>query len=91
MNKNTFKILSGLVVLFILIFVIIQIGYYVHDKVTKNKNSADYINTNYTIIVIDSCEYVRYDYPISIAHKGNCKYCLQRQKIESEQMLNNLK
>jgi hypothetical protein len=47
------------------------------------KNST---NNNFDTIVIDSCEYLRYDSGVfetrvySITHKGNCKYCLERSK-----------
>lgn len=40
---------------------------------------------NYTIKVVDSCEYIECDYGIfdqrvySLTHKGNCKYCASRQ------------
>lgn len=40
----------------------------------------------FTIEVIDSCQYIVYDYGIadqrvySITHKGNCKYCQKRLK-----------
>lgn len=32
----------------------------------------------YKIIVIDSCEYLRGNY--QLAHKGNCRYCIERNK-----------
>lgn len=32
----------------------------------------------YKIIVIDSCEYIQYSY--GFAHKGNCRFCLERNK-----------
>ena len=41
---------------------------------------------NYTIKVIDSCEYIECDYGIfdqrvySLTHKGNCKFCKERNK-----------
>lgn len=41
---------------------------------------------DFDIKVIDSCEYIEYDYGFgdqrvySLTHKGNCKYCLQRNK-----------
>jgi hypothetical protein len=43
-------------------------------------------NGDYVIKVIDSCEYIEYDYGIldnrvyGITHKGNCKFCLERIK-----------
>nr|WP_317632984.1 hypothetical protein [uncultured Flavobacterium sp.] len=45
---------------------------------TKTRN-GDYITK-----VIDSCEYIEYDYGIfdqrvySLTHKGNCKFCVER-------------
>jgi hypothetical protein len=32
----------------------------------------------YEVLVIDSCEYFRSAY--ILAHKGNCKFCLERNK-----------
>ena len=43
--------------------------------------SGDYVTK-----VIDSCEYIEYDYGIfdqrvySLTHKGNCKFCAERSK-----------
>lgn len=41
----------------------------------------------YSIVVIDSCEYIEVSYAIgtqggyySLTHKGNCKYCKSRNK-----------
>ncbi len=36
----------------------------------------------FTIITIDSCEYLlaRYDRSRMISHKGNCKFCAERSK-----------
>jgi len=34
-------------------------------------------NSTYTIVTIDSCEYILFDRGIS--HKGNCKYCKARR------------
>ena len=36
----------------------------------------------FTIITIDSCEYLlaRYDRSRMITHKGNCKFCAERSK-----------
>lgn len=41
---------------------------------------------DYNIKVIDNCEYIEYDAGVgqssvySLTHKGNCKFCLQRQE-----------
>lgn len=49
----------------------------------------------YDVIEIDSCEYIMASNPklvagrkvISIAHKGNCKYCKERNSTESKQKI----
>ena len=36
---------------------------------------------DYTVIVFDSCEYIKYrthNGYYGVAHKGNCKYCKER-------------
>ena len=33
---------------------------------------------NYGIVIIDSCEYIIYGRKLT--HKGNCKYCIERNK-----------
>lgn len=44
------------------------------------------VDGDFTIKTIDSCEYIEYDYGIfeqrvySLTHKGNCKYCITRNK-----------
>ena len=43
---------------------------------------------DFKVKIIDSCEYIEYDYGIfdqrvySITHKGNCKFCIERQKLK---------
>lgn len=43
------------------------------------------------IIVIDNCEYIIIDestaYTRGITHKGNCKYCQERNKVVDENQL----
>lgn len=49
----------------------------------------------YDVIEIDSCEYIMASNPkrvarrkvISIAHKGNCKYCKERNSTEIKQKI----
>jgi hypothetical protein len=44
------------------------------------QNNADL--TDMKVVVIDSCEYIQYhtfNYE-AITHKGNCKYCVEREK-----------
>lgn len=50
----------------------------------------------YDVIEIDSCEYIMVQsktygidiYVTSIAHKGNCKYCKERNSTEFKQKIN---
>ena len=52
------------------------------QPIGESKTETD---KNYTIKVIDSCEYIECDYGIfdqrvySLTHKGNCKFCEDRQ------------
>ena len=52
-----------------------------------NYNSNSNINTKteggvYGTIIIDSCEYIRGNH--KLAHKGNCKFCKERDSIKWE-------
>ena len=47
------------------------------------------MKNGYSIIEIDSCEYLRGLY--SLSHKGNCKYCQQRRKQEIKDLIEELK
>ena len=48
--------------------------------------SSETKNGDYVTKVIDGCEYIEYDYGIfdhrvySLSHKGNCKFCAERNK-----------
>ena len=51
--------------------------------VEKDSNGHIAINTgidNPGIFIIDSCEYVEWNY--GLAHKGNCRFCKERRKKE---------
>ena len=49
-------------------------------KDEKGRNYAtDEREYTYEVTVIDSCEYICTPY-YKLAHKGNCKYCLERNK-----------
>lgn len=39
----------------------------------------------FTVIIVDSCEYLKsnYDRSRSITHKGNCRFCEQRRRNEN--------
>ena len=44
---------------------------------------------NCSIIEIDSCEYIQGGY--MLAHKGNCKFCVERRKKVQEELIRRLK
>jgi len=50
------------------------------ESTNNDKNYAtDEKGYTYELIVIDSCEYICTS-SYKLAHKGNCKYCLERSK-----------
>lgn len=57
------------------------------QKVTKLSGFNQ--NFNYTITIIDSCEYIAYrTYAYkAVTHKGNCKFCTERNKAIIKQLL----
>lgn len=55
----------------------VQIEQVKNGKAIKSNNGKIF-----DIIIIDSCEYVVYDFGINnaiMSHKGNCKFCLKRK------------
>ena len=44
-----------------------------------NGNIKGSDDCTYTIVVIDSCEYIKTSSYNGLAHKGNCKYCNERK------------
>ena len=64
----------------------IGIAVFHDEKVTKSDRVSIYapmshsVSEGYSTIVIDSCEYIEaYN---RLAHKGNCKFCVERRKKE---------
>lgn len=51
------------------------------DVSWNDENGFNYTE-EFTVIVIDSCEYLKsnYDRSRSVTHKGNCKFCTVRAK-----------
>ena len=54
-------------------------------SIKSDKEFADAKSREYTIIEIDSCEYIfmsemPFEANMTLAHKGNCKYCISRCK-----------
>ena len=59
------------------------------DKVAPRAD-GEQGDKNYSIKVIDSCEYIEFDYGdlknrvYSLTHKGNCKYCDERNNTKNK-------
>lgn len=68
---------------FTLAYVLLLAVSFVGCTSPKGESSVD-TGKDYSIKVIDSCEYIECDYGIfdqrvySLTHKGNCKFCLAR-------------
>ena len=46
------------------------------------------------IVILDSCEYIQYwtaNYNMNIEHKGNCRFCKERDSIKCEKRRKELK
>lgn len=77
--KTKTLILALTKVFFILLVSVCLVSCEVPDEQSEEKTDK-----NYTIKVIDSCEYIECDYGIldqrvySLTHKGNCKFCAER-------------
>lgn len=55
----------------------------------KRKETETTIRSNYNVIIVDGCEYLEFQKNIigttpiySVTHKGNCKYCIERNLIK---------
>lgn len=49
------------------------------------------INSDYSVRVIDSCEYILLNGVGIKAHKGNCRFCKERRQKELEELVIKLK
>lgn len=49
------------------------------------------INSDYSVRVIDSCEYIVLNGVGVKTHKGNCKFCKERRQKELEELVIKLK
>lgn len=56
------------------------------DEKVKYKVTEDY-----SIVEMDSCEYVRYAPAYGFQHKGNCRFCKERRQKELEELATKLK
>lgn len=49
------------------------------------------INSDYSVRVVDSCEYIVLTGVGIKAHKGNCRFCKERRQNELEELIIKLK
>lgn len=66
------------------------------------KSKQERVGCDYSIIIVDSCEYIEKtdEFLIGanmgtkagyVAHKGNCRFCAQRRKKEMEALVKQIK
>lgn len=71
------KKINKLILGFVAIMLLFMTGCCLSGKKTYVSSSNPELGTFY-IATIDSCEYIKSGYNFS--HKGNCKYCAERQE-----------
>lgn len=57
----------------IIFSILIIFTYSCKNTVKKTDTGLMYMNSNITIILIDSCEYINFGTSNVLTHKGNCK------------------
>ena len=66
----------------LLLIIILAVNLYtttISEKLQADQNHQERFH-GYEVIVIDSCEYIRGHY--RLAHKGNCRFCVERRRKE---------
>lgn len=56
-----------------------------------SKKEKDSNGTAYDVHVIDSCEYIDGGHLYGVGHKGNCRFCEERDSIKWEKRKKELK
>lgn len=49
----------------------------------NNKLKREITSSQYTIFIVDSCEYIKIEGQYGVSHKGNCKFCEERRRREN--------
>lgn len=57
----------------------------------KKKEPQTYTTNEYMVEIMDSCEYIFYNYSYGFQHKGNCRFCIERRQKELDYLINKLK
>jgi len=63
---------------------LMMVGCMEHYEETK-------INSDYSVRVIDSCEYILLNGVGVKAHKGNCRFCKERRQNKMKELVERLK
>ena len=70
-------------IMLLILTTLIMVGCTEHYKETR-------INSDYSVRVIDSCEYILLNGVGIKAHKGNCRFCKERRQKELEKLITEL-
>lgn len=81
-NINITRIINT--ILIILAGITIVIGCVKCNAITSK-------DTDYNVITIDSCEYIKHPNCYYLVHKQNCKFCEKRDKQKTEELIKKLK
>lgn len=79
------KFIISTVTTIIIYAMLVTVIFYSCNLQPQNEN-IEVNNGDYVTKVIDSCEYIEYDSGVlnlrvhSLIHKGNCKFCAERNK-----------
>jgi len=46
---------------------------------------------DFSVVKMDSCEYIKWDNRHGFQHKGNCKFCAERRRQELNELIKQLK
>ena len=74
--------------LLLLAFPLMMIGCRGHDKRVKLPSSDI---SEYEVVIIDSCEYIKNFGSTKLAHKGNCRFCAERRKQEIKELIEEIR
>lgn len=54
-------------------------------------NDGKVDRSDFVIVELDSCEYIKWNASYGYQHKGNCRFCKERRQKELEELIIKLK
>lgn len=57
----------------------------------KERLTLTRVTETYSVIELDSCEYIKWNITYGFQHKGNCRFCAERRKQELKEMIKEIK